>query len=65
MKIRVKEDVKSKATADNYIEIDLTDDELANLTRGRYPFNRTIIDGKPFMVSVGRDDGKMGGNFDD
>ena len=37
----------------NYIEIDLTKEEIDNLVKGRYPSGNVFIDGKAYTISVG------------
>ena len=37
----------------NYIEIDLEKSEIENLSKGRYPSNTLIINGKNYTVSIG------------
>ncbi len=38
---------------ENYLEIDLTEDEIENLARGKYPYIRRDINGKEYVISVG------------
>ena len=51
MKIIVKEDPCNIDR--NYIEIDLTVEELENIKKGRYPIQKTNVAGTQFTFSVG------------
>lgn len=43
---------------DNYIEIDLTKEEIDNLLKGRYPSNRVLLSDRTYVISVGvKEDG--------
>ncbi len=44
---------KLNQSGKNYLEIDLTESEIEGLSKGNFPYTNKVINGKPYMVSVG------------
>ena len=51
MKVRVKGPTEDDDG--RYVEIDLTDEDMENIKKGRYPVKYATIEGKHYTLSVG------------